>query len=55
MTMNGAFFAPSGKKLTDKMVALAIIKPGEKALDLGSGDGSTYSGQEFRQIRHFAF
>ena len=40
MTMNGAFFAPSGKKLTDKMVALAIIKPGEKALDLGSGDGS---------------
>lgn len=38
--LSGAFFAPSGKVLTNRMVALAAIRPGEKALDLGSGDGS---------------
>ena len=40
VAMKGAFFAPSGKVLTDKMVALAEIKPGDRVLDLGSGDGS---------------
>lgn len=40
IVLKGAFFSPSGKHLTDRMVSLVDVKPQEKALDLGSGDGS---------------
>ena len=35
----GAFFASSKKEIVKTMVLLSDIKPGEKAIDLGSGDG----------------
>ncbi len=35
----GAPFVPTDKKRTDKMIYLSNLKSGEKALDLGSGDG----------------
>lgn len=35
----GAFFAATRQGQIKKMIALAEIKPGEKAVDLGSGDG----------------
>ena len=35
----GAFYASTREETVKKMVALAQIKPGEKAVDLGSGDG----------------
>lgn len=35
----GAFFASSGKDTVKKMVLLSRAKPGDKAVDLGSGDG----------------
>ena len=35
----GAFFAPSKMETVEKMLALSDIKLGEKAVDLGSGDG----------------
>lgn len=35
----GAFYASTREKTVKKMVELAQIKPGEKAVDLGSGDG----------------
>lgn len=36
----GAVFAKSDEKLIATMIQLAKVKPGEKAVDLGSGDGS---------------
>lgn len=35
----GAIYVPSRKDRIDKIIELAEIKPGEKAVDLGSGDG----------------
>lgn len=35
----GAFFAPTGKDIAEKMAVVAGIRPGDKAVDLGSGDG----------------
>lgn len=35
----GAFYASTRAETVKKMVELAQIKPGEKAVDLGSGDG----------------
>ncbi len=37
--LGGAFFAKSREELVEKMIYLADIRPGEKAVDLGSGDG----------------
>jgi len=37
--MGGAFFANTNAELVKKMIALADIKPGDKAVDIGSGDG----------------
>lgn len=36
---SGAFFAVVKKEEIEKMILLSDIKPGEKAVDLGSGDG----------------
>lgn len=36
----GAFFAKSRQKEAEKMILFSRIKPGEKVVDLGSGDGS---------------
>jgi len=35
----GAVYLPTQKQTVKKMIELAKIKPGEKAVDLGSGDG----------------
>lgn len=35
----GAPYVPTHDKILKKMIALLSIKPGEKAVDLGSGDG----------------
>ncbi len=35
----GAFFASSKKEIVEKIVLISDVKPGEKAIDLGSGDG----------------
>lgn len=35
----GAYFAPTLKKEIERMVSLSGVKPGDKAVDLGSGDG----------------
>lgn len=35
----GAIYVPTQKAKVEKMVELADIKPGEKAADLGAGDG----------------
>lgn len=35
----GAFFVPSSRKRVEIMLELAAIRPGESALDAGSGDG----------------
>lgn len=37
--LKGAIYDPSRKEAVEKMVELAEIKPGEKSVDLGSGDG----------------
>jgi ribosomal protein L11 methylase PrmA len=37
--IKGAPFVPTQKLALEKMIALADIKPGEKLVDLGSGDG----------------
>lgn len=37
--ITGAPFVPSRDKAVEKMIALADIKPGERAADLGSGNG----------------
>lgn len=37
--VRGAPFVPSSSRNVEKMLALAKAKPGEKAADLGSGDG----------------
>ena len=37
--LRGAFFAASEKKEVGKMIFLSGVKPGDKAVDLGSGDG----------------
>lgn len=39
MMLGGAFYAPSAKREIEKMVLISRIKHGEKAVDLGSGDG----------------
>ncbi len=39
LSFGGAIYVPSKKGKIDKMIELAQIKPGEKAVDLGSGDG----------------
>lgn len=36
---SGAPFVPTGKKIAQKMIALAKIQSGEKVYDLGCGDG----------------
>ncbi|CEP77410.1 MAG: methyltransferase domain-containing protein [Defluviitoga tunisiensis] len=38
-SLKGAIYDPSNKEAVKKMVELAQIKPGEKSVDLGSGDG----------------
>lgn len=38
-TINGAIYLPSSNKQIQAMLELAAIKPGEKAVDVGSGDG----------------
>lgn len=35
----GAIFAKSTDKIIERMISLSCVKPGEKAVDLGSGDG----------------
>ena len=35
----GAIFVPTPRDRIDRMIELAELKPGEKAVDLGSGDG----------------
>lgn len=35
----GAFYCPSRQDRIEKMIELLAIKPGEKAIDLGAGDG----------------
>lgn len=35
----GAVFLPTKKETVKKMITLARVKPGEKAVDLGAGDG----------------
>jgi len=35
----GAPFVPTNQKVVEAMVKLAEVKPGDKAVDLGSGDG----------------
>ena len=37
--LGGAFFAPSNKKEVERMILISGVKPGDKAVDLGSGDG----------------
>lgn len=37
--LGGAFFAKSKQEIIDKMVLFSNVKPSEKAVDLGSGDG----------------
>ncbi len=37
--LRGAPYVPSQEKTVQKMVSFANIKPGERAIDLGSGDG----------------
>lgn len=39
MLLLGAFFAPTSKETVEKIISLSDIKLGEKAIDLGSGDG----------------
>lgn len=38
-SLKGAIYDPSKKEAVEKMVELAQVKPGEKSVDLGSGDG----------------
>ena len=38
-SLKGAIYDPSNNESVKKMVELAQIKPGEKSVDLGSGDG----------------
>jgi protein-L-isoaspartate O-methyltransferase len=38
-TIHGAIYIPSKNEKVEKMIRLANIKKGEKAVDLGSGDG----------------
>ncbi|MBU1045697.1 50S ribosomal protein L11 methyltransferase [Patescibacteria group bacterium] len=35
----GAIYVPTKPEIVKKMINLADVKPGEKAIDLGSGDG----------------
>ncbi len=35
----GAIFFPTKQKTVERMIVLAEVKPGERAVDLGSGDG----------------
>ena len=35
----GAIFARSKDEIVEKMILLADVKPGQKAIDFGSGDG----------------
>jgi len=37
--VGGAPYVPSDRKMVEKMVRLVNLKPGEKVVDLGSGDG----------------
>ncbi len=37
--LQGAFFAPSSAERIEAIIKLAAIKPGQKIVDLGSGDG----------------
>ena len=39
LTQGGAPYVPSRKKDIEKMISLAEMKPGDKVVDLGSGDG----------------
>ena len=39
LTKGGAPYIPSGEKEVDKIISLAKIKPGDRVVDLGSGDG----------------
>jgi len=39
LVLSGAPFVPSKKSAVEKFIFLAEIKPGDKAADLGSGDG----------------
>ena len=36
---SGAFYAPTRQEIVKKMINLAGVRPGDKAIDLGSGDG----------------
>ena len=36
---SGAFYAPTRQETVKKMISLAGLRPGDKAVDLGSGDG----------------
>lgn len=37
--VRGAPFVPTGRKTTERMVSLSGLTPGQRLLDLGSGDG----------------
>jgi len=39
LVWNGAPFVPTKRATVDRMVAVAGVKPGDRALDIGSGDG----------------
>lgn len=39
LSFGGAYYVPSKREKIAKMMEFAEIKPGEKAVDLGSGDG----------------
>ncbi len=38
-TFSGAPFVPTGKRRVDKMIEMANLKPTDRVIDLGSGDG----------------
>ncbi len=37
--LNGALYIPTDREMVEKMLALAELKPGDRLVDIGSGDG----------------
>lgn len=54
-TWSGAPFVPTPKKILDRMVRLAGIRPGERVYDLGCGDGRLVFAAAKRQAKAVGF